>query len=97
LRYLNSTRSSISPASVLSAASGSIIVCFTRITARHALSSATVTFDISADPDLAAVEIQNRIKLAESRLPAEVIQNGISVEKQAASQRKDISVLRNRN
>ena len=48
--------------------------------------SATVTFDISADPDLAAVEIQNRIKLAESSLPAEVVQNGISVEKQAASQ-----------
>ena len=48
--------------------------------------SATVTFDISADPDLAAVEIQNRIKLAESRLPTEVIQNGILVEKQAASQ-----------
>ena len=48
--------------------------------------SATVTFDIDADPDLAAVEIQNRIKLAESRLPAEVIQNGISVEKQAPSQ-----------
>ena len=48
--------------------------------------SATVTFDISADPDLAAVEIQNRIKLAESRLPAEVIQNGILIEKQAASQ-----------
>ena len=48
--------------------------------------SATVTFDISADADLAAVEIQNRVKLAESRLPAEVIQNGISVEKQSASQ-----------
>ena len=30
---------------------------------------------------IAAVEIQNRVKLAESRLPAEVIQNGISVEK----------------
>ena len=28
--------------------------------------SATVTFDVSADPDLAAVEIQNRVKLAES-------------------------------
>ena len=39
--------------------------------------SATVTFDVSADPDLAAVEIQNRVKLAESRLPAEVIQNVI--------------------
>ena len=48
--------------------------------------SATVTFDVSSDPDLAAVEIQNRLKLAESRLPAEVVQNGISVEKQAASQ-----------
>ena len=44
--------------------------------------SATVTFDVSTDADLAAVEIQNRVKLAESRLPAEVIQNGISVEKQ---------------
>lgn len=48
--------------------------------------SATVTFDISTDADLAAVEIQNRVKLAESRLPAEVVQNGISVEKQAPSQ-----------
>lgn len=48
--------------------------------------SATITFDVSVDADLAAVEIQNRVKLAESRLPAEVIQNGISVEKQASSQ-----------
>ncbi len=48
--------------------------------------SATVTFDISTNADLAAVEIQNRVKLAESRLPAEVVQNGITVDKQAASQ-----------
>lgn len=48
--------------------------------------SATITFDITSDADLAAVEIQNRVKLAESRLPAEVVQNGISVEKQAPSQ-----------
>lgn len=52
-----------------------------------------VTFDISADPDLAAVEIQNRVKLAESRLPAEVIQNGISVEKQSASQLMTLSLM----
>ena len=39
--------------------------------------SATVTFDVSADPDLAAVEIQNRVKLAESRLPADVTVEGI--------------------
>jgi hydrophobe/amphiphile efflux-1 (HAE1) family protein len=48
--------------------------------------SATVTFDISSSPELAAVEIQNRVKLAESRLPVEVVENGISVEKQASSQ-----------
>ena len=48
--------------------------------------SATITFDISSDPDLSAVEIQNRVKLAESRLPAEVVQNGIEIEKQASSQ-----------
>ena len=57
--------------------------------------SATVTFDVSTDADLAAVEIQNRIKLAESRLPAEVIQNGISVEKQAASQLMTICLTSN--
>lgn len=48
--------------------------------------SISVTFDISASPELSAVEIQNRVKLAESRLPAEVVQNGISVEKQSSSQ-----------
>ena len=57
--------------------------------------SATVTFDISSDPDLAAVEIQNRIKLAESRLPAEVVQNGIEIEKQAASQLLTICLTAN--
>ena len=35
--------------------------------------SATVTFDISVDPDLAAVDVQNRQKKAEARLPAEVV------------------------
>lgn len=48
--------------------------------------SATVTFDINTDPELAAVDIQNRVKLAESRLPAEVVQNGINVERQSPSQ-----------
>lgn len=48
--------------------------------------SATITFDISTDVDLAAVEIQNRVKLAEGSLPAEVVQNGILVEKQAPGQ-----------
>lgn len=44
--------------------------------------SVNITFDIDVDPDLAAVEVQNRIKRAESRLPAEVVRNGISVDRQ---------------
>ncbi|HIW64709.1 MAG TPA: efflux RND transporter permease subunit, partial [Candidatus Alistipes intestinipullorum] len=55
--------------------------------------SVTVTFDISTNPDLAAVDIQNRIKEAEARLPAEVVQNGISVEKQASSKLMTITLL----
>ena len=55
--------------------------------------TATITFDIDTDADLAAVEVQNRVKLAESRLPAEVVQNGISVEKQASSKLLTITLL----
>ena len=52
--------------------------------------SATVTFDISAQiPIWRPSRFQNRVKQAEARLPAEVIQNGISVEKQAAEPADD--------
>lgn len=54
--------------------------------------SIDITFDISASPELSAVEVQNRVKLAESRLPAEVIQNGIKVEKQSSSQLMTIAL-----
>lgn len=57
--------------------------------------SATITFDISTDPDLAAVEIQNRVKQAEARLPAEVVQNGISVEKRASSRLMTVTLRSN--
>ena len=55
--------------------------------------TARVTFDIDTDPELAAVDIQNRIKKAESRLPAEVVQNGISVEKETATRLMTITLL----
>lgn len=55
--------------------------------------SCIVTFDIHTNPDLAAVEIQNRVKLAESRLPAEVVTNGLSVEKEAAGRLMTITLL----
>ena len=41
----------------------------------------TVTFDISRDQDLAAVDVQNAISLAEPQLPAEVRQQGVTVSK----------------
>ncbi len=55
--------------------------------------SAQVTFSIDTDPELAAVDIQNRVKQAESRLPAEVVQNGISVEKQTTSKLMTVTLL----
>jgi len=55
--------------------------------------SALVTFDIGTNPELAAVDVQNRIKKAESRLPAEVVQNGISVEKETANRLMTITLL----
>ena len=41
----------------------------------------SVTFDISRDQDLAAVDVQNAIAVAEPQLPASVRQNGITVTK----------------
>lgn len=57
--------------------------------------SVSVTFDISTDPELAAVDIQNRIKKAESSLPAEVVQNGITVEKETENKLMTITLLSN--
>jgi HAE1 family hydrophobic/amphiphilic exporter-1 len=47
-------------------------------------SSITVFFDVGRDPDLAAVEVQNRVNQALGRLPVEVRNNGISVTKNSA-------------
>ena len=44
----------------------------------------TVTFAPGTDPDLAQVDVQNRIKKAEARLPQAVMQQGLQVE-QASS------------
>ncbi len=44
-------------------------------------SAITVTFDITRNLDLAAVDVQNRISQAEGRLPNEVKQVGLSVTK----------------
>jgi multidrug efflux pump len=43
--------------------------------------SITLTFETGTDPDVAAVQTQNRVQLATPRLPAEVIQQGLTVAK----------------
>src|SRR5579863_2190774 len=44
-------------------------------------SSIVATFDLDRDPDLAAVDIQNRVNTAQGRLPAAVKATGVTVAK----------------
>ncbi|ADU69155.1 efflux RND transporter permease subunit [Pantoea sp. At-9b] len=41
----------------------------------------TVTFEQGTDPDIAQVQVQNKVQQAESRLPDAVTQQGVTVEK----------------
>ena len=45
------------------------------------VSQITVTFDVTRNPDIAAVDVQNRVNQAVGRLPAEVRQLGVTVQK----------------
>lgn len=45
----------------------------------------TVTFEVGTDPDIAAVNVQNRVQLAEAQLPTEVTRQGLTVRKQSPS------------
>ena len=45
------------------------------------VSSITATFDLTRDPDLAAVDIENRVNTASGRLPTAVKQVGVTVAK----------------
>src|SRR5512139_1575097 len=45
----------------------------------------TVYFSLDTDPDVAQVQVQNRVNLAAPQLPAAVVQQGVSVQKKSAS------------
>ena len=45
----------------------------------------TVTFQVGTDPDLNNVKVQNRVSLAEPRLPNEVKAQGVSVKKKSSA------------
>ena len=45
----------------------------------------SVSFAVGTDPDIAAVNVQNRLALAEPLLPEDVRRNGVSVKKQSSA------------
>ncbi len=51
----------------------------------NGVSNITVTFDSSRDKDIAAVDVQNRVSLAEPQLPEIVRQTGVTVAKQTSN------------
>ena len=59
------------------------LLYFTSTSNNLGSSSITLTFEPGTNPDIAAVQTQARVQLAEPRLPAEVNQQGISVFKQS--------------
>ncbi len=44
----------------------------------------TVTFEVGTDPDIAQVQVQNRVAQAEPMLPSEVTQQGVTVETESS-------------
>ncbi|MGC1274197.1 MAG: efflux RND transporter permease subunit, partial [Planctomycetaceae bacterium] len=57
------------------------LIYFSSQSANDGSCSIAVTFDIGTDQDIAAVEVQNRLSIAEPRLPQEVTRQGITVVK----------------
>ena len=45
----------------------------------------TVTFNVGTDPDQAAINVQNRVSLAQSSLPQEVVRQGVTTRKQSTN------------
>ncbi|APG84970.1 efflux RND transporter permease subunit [Sinorhizobium americanum] len=52
----------------------------------------TVTFAVGTDPNIATVNVQNRVSLAEARLPSEVKQTGVSVRKKSSALMQVIAI-----
>src|SRR5438874_8597397 len=60
------------------------LLYFTSQSASDGTAAITLTFQNGTNPDIAAVQTQNRIALAAPRLPAEVNQQGIRIAKVSA-------------
>ena len=55
--------------------------------------SLTVTFNVGTDPDIAAVNVQNRVATATAQLPQEVTRGGVTTKKQSSSLLMVITLL----
>ncbi len=55
----------------------------TSVSANDGQASLTVTFELGRDPDIAAVNVSNRVAIAEPRLPEDVRRFGVTVRKQS--------------
>jgi multidrug efflux pump subunit AcrB len=55
----------------------------TSTSANNGVVTLSVTFEVGTDPDIAQVNVQNRVALAEPSLPDEVRRQGLSVRKQS--------------
>jgi HAE1 family hydrophobic/amphiphilic exporter-1 len=52
----------------------------------------TVTFDLGTNPDINTVNVQNRVQLAQSKLPQEVTRQGLTVKKKSSALLQVISL-----
>ena len=65
---------------------------YMKSSASNGSASITVFFEQGFNADMAAVNVQNRVIQAHSQLPAEVIQNGVTTEKQQPGQLRIIAL-----
>ncbi|HMB77406.1 MAG TPA: efflux RND transporter permease subunit, partial [Kiloniellaceae bacterium] len=61
------------------------------VSANDGTVSITVTFETGYDLDIAAVDVQNRVEIATSQLPQEVVRAGVTVTKQSS----DLTIVPN--
>ena len=61
------------------------LIYFNSDSTSNGLSNVTATFDVGYDQDIAAVDIQNKVSTAQTSLPPEVKQYGVTVKKTSTS------------
>ncbi|TVM33780.1 multidrug efflux RND transporter permease subunit [Oceanidesulfovibrio marinus] len=61
------------------------LLYFSALCSNNGAVNIVATFEIGTDQDMAAVEVQNRLSIAEPQLPAEVVRQGITVTKSSTS------------